>query len=116
MLEIKDLRVAIEGSEILRRVSLDVGPAEPRDEGGGVLQVGADPDLGDSDLGIGQLRITELVAQEDSAQRVADFLSDAQLALRGWLAGGAGHRRADCRAPPSPPSPSSGEGEEERLS
>src|SRR5262245_1773799 len=28
MLAIKDLRVDIEGSEILRRVSLDVGPAE----------------------------------------------------------------------------------------
>ena len=41
------------------------------------------PDLGDGDVGAGQVRVAEIAALEQHGQHMADFLGHPQLALRG---------------------------------
>ena len=59
----------------------DVTSSEAGDEGGGALEVGADPDFGDRQVGAGEIRVAKLRAREDVRQNVTDLFGDAELAL-----------------------------------
>src|SRR3954447_3070949 len=74
---------ADEGGAAAQRLD-DLGrvrAGERHDEGGGVLEVGADPHLGHGDVGALQDRVAEIVPAEDRGEGVAQLLADAQLPL-----------------------------------
>ena len=65
--------------------------AERHDECGRVLKVGAEPDLGDGQIEIGERRITQFAASEDARQRVAQLLADPKLPVARRLAAARGY-------------------------